>query len=148
MESVDNPLLQSFIFPPYDIIEPRHVRPAMQSLLRKLENDFIELENTVEPTWPKLVVPLEKIIDRLSVVWGIVNHLSSVKDSPELRAAIEQVQPKKVEFQLKLGQSKPIYNAFRAIRDSSDWETIFRTFHVQSELAVVTVDARICQSMM
>lgn len=51
-----------------------------------------ELEKTVEPTWPGLVVPLEKIIDRLSVVWGIVNHLNSVKDCPQLRAAIQLVQ--------------------------------------------------------
>ncbi|XP_052178400.1 organellar oligopeptidase A, chloroplastic/mitochondrial-like isoform X2 [Diospyros lotus] len=30
----------------------------------------------------------------------------------------------KVEFQLRLGQSKPIYNAFKTIRESSDWETL------------------------
>ena len=52
----------------------------------------MELERTVEPSWPKLVEPLEKIVDRLSVVWGIVNHLKSVKDSFELRSAIEEVQ--------------------------------------------------------
>lgn len=53
---------------------------------------MVELEKTVEPTWPKLVEPLEKIVDRVQVVWGIVNHLKAVKDSPELRAAIEEVQ--------------------------------------------------------
>lgn len=53
---------------------------------------MVELEKTVEPTWPKLVDPLEKIVDRLQVVWGIVNHLKSVKDTPELRTAIEDVQ--------------------------------------------------------
>lgn len=52
----------------------------------------MELERTVEPSWPRLVEPLEKIVDRLTVVWGIVNHLKAVKDSPELRAAIEEVQ--------------------------------------------------------
>lgn len=51
-----------------------------------------QLEKTVEPSWPKLVEPLEKIIDRLSVVWGMINHLKAVKDTPELRAAIEEVQ--------------------------------------------------------
>lgn len=25
-------------------------------------------------------------------------------------------------FELRLGQSKPLYNAFKAIRESSDWE--------------------------
>lgn len=51
-----------------------------------------ELEKTVEPSWPNLVEPMEKINDRLAVVWGAVNHLKSVKDNPELRSAIEEVQ--------------------------------------------------------
>lgn len=59
-----------------------------------------ELEKTVEPSWPKLVEPMEKINDRLAVVWGAVNHLKSVKDNPELRSAIEEVQ---VHIQLFFG---------------------------------------------
>ncbi|RWW02305.1 hypothetical protein GW17_00034617 [Ensete ventricosum] len=87
-----NPLLQDFAFPPFDVVEPKHVRPGIRELLRKLEIDLEKLERTVEPTWPRLVEPLEKIVDRLQVVWGIVNHLKSVKDSPDLRSAIEEVQ--------------------------------------------------------
>lgn len=56
------------------------------------EGDLEELERTVEPSWSKLVEPLEKITDRLNVVWGIVNHLKSVKDTADLRIAIEEVQ--------------------------------------------------------
>lgn len=56
------------------------------------EAELEHLEKTVEPSWPRLVEPLEKIIDRLSVVWGMINHLKAVKDTPELRAAIEEVQ--------------------------------------------------------
>lgn len=56
------------------------------------ESDLEELERTVEPSWSKLVEPLEKIVDRLWVVWGMVNHLNGVKDTAELRAAIEEVQ--------------------------------------------------------
>lgn len=56
------------------------------------EGDLEELERTVEPSWSKLVEPLEKIVDRLNVVWGIVNHLKSVKDTADLRIAIEEVQ--------------------------------------------------------
>ncbi|CAB4314381.1 unnamed protein product [Prunus armeniaca] len=119
-----NPLLQDFDFPPFDVVDAKHVRPGIRALLKKLEGDLEELERTVEPTWPKLVVPLEKIIDRLTVVWGLVNHLKSVKDSSELRSAIEEVQPEKVKFQLRLGQSKPIYNAFKAILESPDWQTL------------------------
>ncbi|CAN7037555.1 unnamed protein product [Brassica rapa subsp. trilocularis] len=119
-----NPLLQNFNFPPFDVVDARHVRPGIRALLHQLEAELEQLEKTVEPSWPKLVEPLEKIVDRLSVVWGIINHLKAVKDTPELRAAIEEVQPEKVKFQLRLGQSKPIYNAFKSIRESSDWNTL------------------------
>lgn len=116
-----NPLLKDFDFPPFDAVKPEHVRPGIRALLKKLEGELDELERTVEPTWEKLVEPLEKIVDRLTVVWGMVNHLKAVKDSTELRSAIEEVQPEKVKFELRLGQSKPLYNAFKAIRESSDW---------------------------
>ncbi|KAL3721844.1 hypothetical protein ACJRO7_034221 [Eucalyptus globulus] len=106
-----NPLLQDFEFPPYDAIEAKHVRPGMHALLKKLESDLEELERTVEPSWPKLVEPLEKIVDRLD----------NVKDTAELRAAIKEVQTEKVNFQLRLGQSKPIYNAFKVLRESPKW---------------------------
>ncbi|XP_039123031.1 probable cytosolic oligopeptidase A [Dioscorea cayenensis subsp. rotundata] len=119
-----NPLLKDFDFPPFHAVEPQHVRPGIRELLRRLEGDLEELERNVEPTWPMLVEPLEKIVDRLQVVWGIVNHLKSVKDSPDLRTAIEEVQPDKVKFQLRLGQSKAIYSAFKAIQDSSSFQTL------------------------
>ncbi|KAF6147355.1 hypothetical protein GIB67_003253 [Kingdonia uniflora] len=124
MENNNNPLLLDFDFPPFDVVEAKHVRPGIRAILKQLESDLSQLEKTVEPTWPKLVEPLEKIIDRLQIVWGVVNHLKAVKDSPELRSAIEEVQPEKVEFSLKLGQSKPIYNSFKAIQESSDWSTL------------------------
>ncbi|XP_062005634.1 probable cytosolic oligopeptidase A [Rosa rugosa] len=119
-----NPLLRDFDFPPFDVVDASHVRPGIRALLKKLESDLEELERTVEPNWPKLVVPLEKIVDRLTVVWGVVNHLKAVRDSSELRAAVEEVQPEKMKFYLRLGQSKPIYNAFKAIQDSPDWKTL------------------------
>ncbi|KAK7252461.1 hypothetical protein RIF29_36411 [Crotalaria pallida] len=119
-----NPLLQDFEFPPFDSVEPKHVRPGIRAILKKLESDLDELERNVEPSWPKLVEPLEKIVDKLSVIWGIVNHLKAVKDTPELRSAIEDVQAEKVKFQLRLGQSKPIYNAFKAIQESPDWQSL------------------------
>lgn len=120
----DNPLLQDFEFPPFDVVKAEHVRPGIRALLKKLESDLDELERTVEPSWPKLVEPLEKIVDQLTVVWGMINHLKSVKDTSELRSAIEEVQPEKVKFQLRLGQSKPIYNAFKAIQESPEWNAL------------------------
>lgn len=50
------------------------------------------LELSVEALWTKFVVPLEKIVNRLSLVWNIVIQLKLLKDSPELSSAIEEVQ--------------------------------------------------------
>ncbi|KAF8779328.1 hypothetical protein HU200_002761 [Digitaria exilis] len=121
----DNPLLAAdFDFPPFDRVEPSHVRPGIRHLLTRLEAELEDLEKDVQPSWGKLVEPLERITDRLEVIWGMVDHLKAVKDSADLRAAVEEVQPGKVKFQLRLGQSKPIYEAFKAIRNSSDWDTL------------------------
>ncbi|KAH6784043.1 Zincin-like metalloproteases family protein [Perilla frutescens var. hirtella] len=57
-------------------------------------------------------------------VWGVVSHLKVVKDNADLRSAIEETQLENVAFELKLGSSKPIYNAFKAIRESPDWEKL------------------------
>lgn len=50
------------------------------------------LELSVEALWTKFVVPLEKIVNSLSLVWNIVIQLKLLKDSPELSSAIEEVQ--------------------------------------------------------
>lgn len=34
------------------------------------------------------------------------------------------LQPEKVKFLLRVGQSKPIYNAFKAIQESPDWKSL------------------------
>ncbi|KAH6782416.1 Zincin-like metalloproteases family protein [Perilla frutescens var. frutescens] len=60
-------------------------------------------------------------------VWDVVSHLKAIKDNADLHSAIEETQPEKVAFELKLGQSKPIYNAFKAIRESPDWEKLSDT---------------------
>jgi len=52
------------------------------------------------------------------------------------------LQADKVKFQLRLGQSKPIYNAFKAIQESSDWQTLSdaRRRIVESKLLCYLID--------
>ena len=48
--------------------------------------------------------PLERIVDRLSRAWGTVSHLKAVRDTEELRKAVEEVQPERVKLSLRLSQ--------------------------------------------
>ncbi|MBO1059094.1 MAG: M3 family peptidase, partial [Dolichospermum sp. JUN01] len=119
-----NPLLQSSGLPAFAAIKSEQVEPAFSYLLAELEKQLTDLEANIEPTWSSLVEPLEKLTERLNWSWGILNHLMGVKNSPELRITYEKVQPRVVQFMNILGQSKPIYNTFKAIRNSSIWETL------------------------
>ncbi|MDM9380431.1 M3 family metallopeptidase [Chlorogloeopsis sp. ULAP01] len=121
---LDNPLLQGSGLPAFADIKPEQVVPAFNQLLTELDQELTKLESKVQPTWNDLVEPLEKITERLSWSWGVVSHLMGVKNSPELREAYETVQPQVIQFSNKLSQSQPIYNAFKALRNSNSWDNL------------------------
>ncbi len=45
----------------------------------------------------------------------------SVRDTPELRKAVAEVQSEVVAFELRLGQSRPLYDALTAIKKGAGW---------------------------
>ncbi len=47
-----------------------------------------------------------------------------MRDSEELRKAVEEVQPLKVKFGLRLAQSRPLYEGFKALRDGPAWDSL------------------------
>jgi oligopeptidase A len=49
------------------------------------------------------------------MAWSAVSHLSSVADSPELRAAYNEVLPKITEFWTNLGADERLYAKYKAI---------------------------------
>ncbi|KAI5021552.1 hypothetical protein ZWY2020_058282 [Hordeum vulgare] len=57
-----------------------------------MEGELEEIEKGVLPAWERLVHPLERIVDRLDIVWNVVDHLKAVKDSSDLRTAVEDVK--------------------------------------------------------
>ncbi|MDJ0718767.1 MAG: M3 family metallopeptidase [Prochloraceae cyanobacterium] len=122
--NTDKPLLIGKGLPPFDRIKPEQVVPDINQLKGELEAKLGDLEANVTPSWSGLVEPLTHIEESLSWSWGIVGHLMGVKNSPELRQAYEETQPQVVQFVNKLNQSKPIYQAFKALKAGSEWETI------------------------
>ncbi len=119
----ENPLLIGKGLPSFDTIEASHVVPAITELLKQLETDLTNLEANVTATWGGLVEPLTAMEEKLGWSWGIVGHLMGVKNSPELREAYEKMQPEIVKFYNQLSQSKPLYEAFKGLRNSSDWDS-------------------------
>jgi oligopeptidase A len=120
----NNPLLIGKGLPPFDRIKAEHIVPAIEQILAELEIELANLEANVTSTWAGLVEPLTTIEERLTWSWGIVGHLMGVKNSPEVRQAYESVQPQVVQFSSQLSQSKPLYEAFKALRESKDYANL------------------------
>jgi oligopeptidase A len=119
----NNPLLIGKGLPPFEQIKPEQIVPAITQILAELDEKLADLEANLTPSWDGLVEPLTKIEERLTWSWSIVGHLMGVKNSPELREAYETVQPEIIKFVSKLGQSKPIYAGFKAIKAKS-WDKL------------------------
>ncbi|KAK3260316.1 hypothetical protein CYMTET_30719, partial [Cymbomonas tetramitiformis] len=61
----------------------------------------------------------------------------AVKDSEDLRAAVEEIQPLQVAVGLKFAQSKPLYDAFCALRNGPLWSRLS-----ESQRRIVTGEIR------
>jgi oligopeptidase A len=116
-----NPLLEDRELPRYDAVRPEHVEPGMRALLADLHAEFDDAEAKIVPRWERAVEPLERIGDRLGRAWGVVGHLMHVKNSEALRAAHEAMQPAVVELGIRMGQSRPVYDALCALRDGPEF---------------------------
>jgi oligopeptidase A len=119
-----NPLLIGVGIPPFDEINVSHIQPGVEALLAELTLKLESLEQNLRPTWTGLMEPLALIQERLRWSWGVIGHLMGVKNSPELRAAYEAIQPALVEFENRLAQSRPVYDGMRAMRSSRVWDDL------------------------
>jgi oligopeptidase A len=119
-----NPLLDPDAPPPFQDIRPEHVVPALRALLHHLRTDLDRLEAGAAPSWDAVVEPITRITDRLALAWGTVGHLMAVRNSDALREAHATMQPEVVAFSIRLGQSKPIYQALKAIETGDGWATL------------------------
>ena len=112
-----NPLLRpATTLPAFDEIGPEHVVPGIRALVKEVEGMLEALERDVNPGWDSLVDPIERMQDRLGFGFGIVDHLMSVRNSPPLREAYDEVEPEVVKLLTRIGQSQPIYRGLVALR--------------------------------
>ncbi|MFK7776698.1 MAG: M3 family metallopeptidase [Gimesia sp.] len=122
--TANNPLLVSEGLPRFDSIEPQHIQPAVQTLLKQSQVKLKKIEEQAEPSWEGLMQPLEELDHPWERSWGPVGHLLGVKNTPELREAYESVLPEIVAFSLSVKQSKPIYEAMKSLRNSNQWDKL------------------------
>ena len=120
-----NPLLDFSGLPRFDAIKAEHVTPAIDHLLEKSYAVVASLEapdGSVE--WDSFVAPLENASELLGRAWGIVSHLNNVVDTPELRAAYNENQPKMTEFGTAVSQNEALFAKYKALRASAGFDAL------------------------
>lgn len=122
-----NPLLATVgqpraVLPPFDRIEPAHVRPAIEQLLADSRALVARLTAAAVPaTWDDFAAPLNDGIEHLSWAWGIVGHLHGVNDVPEWREAYNDLLPEVTRFFSELGQNLALFEKYKALAASPEF---------------------------
>ena len=100
------------------------VEPGVTELVDTATAEFAALEESLEPTWVGLMEPLERIEHRLEAVIGAITHLTSVKYSDEMQEAYDAVRPAIVAMSNTMSQSRAVYDAMVALRDSDEGQNL------------------------
>ena len=111
-----NPLLDFSDLPRFDAITPECVVPAIESLLTQANEALDQVTKPEFPAqWQAISSVLDVATERLGRAWGAVNHLNSVADTPELRAAYNMALPRVTEFWTRLGADERLYAKYKAM---------------------------------
>src|SRR5882672_4096102 len=118
-----NPLLDFSGLPRYGSVRPQHIAPAIDQLLAENRALIARLTATdTAASWNEFADPLENANERLWRAWGAVAHLHAVDDNPAIRDAYNANLPKVTHFRTELAQNLALYEKFKLLRASSDFE--------------------------
>ncbi|MDO9051579.1 MAG: M3 family metallopeptidase [Methylotenera sp.] len=121
----NNPLLHFSGLPKFNEVSAEHVSPAIDYLLNEARATVSALatsENAV--SWDSFAEKLEDMEEKLSRAWSQVGHMNAVVNSPELREAYNDNLSKLTDFYADLGQDERLYAKFRALRASSEFNSL------------------------
>ncbi|MBW7834230.1 MAG: M3 family metallopeptidase [Simplicispira suum] len=133
---MSNPLLDFSGLPAFERMAPEHVAPAVDVLLARAD---AALDTVTAPEFPARWDAIARVLDvateELGRAWGAVSHLSSVADTPELRAAYNAALPRVTDFWTRLGADERLYAKYKAIDPDSlnpeqkqAWKNAVRNF--------------------
>ena len=112
----------------YAEVKPEHISPAIEFLLKHAQ-DAVDTATDAKTasSWEKLAEPLEDATEALGRAWGVISHLNSVADTPELRTAYGEMLPEVTAFFSSLGQNLALYKKFKELKNSPEFAKLNRS---------------------
>lgn len=125
MTQVQNPLLNATGLIDYAAIKPTDIAPAIDQLAQALQNTITQVTAPETPaTWEAVVQPLELATLAFTRAWGVVGHLQSVVDTPELRDAYNAKLPMVTQLFIDLSQNEALFAKYRAMKASDSFSML------------------------
>ncbi|STZ76872.1 M3 family metallopeptidase [Bergeriella denitrificans] len=112
----DNILLNLGDEPRFDEIRTEHIKPALQTAIAEARGQIAAIKEEADTTWLNTVERLTDITERVGRIWGVVAHLNSVVDTPELRTVYNELMPEVTLFFTEIGQDIELYERYKAIK--------------------------------
>jgi len=136
MPDDSNPLLTPRFRIPFDLIRAEHVEPAIAELLRDARARLEALAATRVPrTFDNTMRALDELTEPLDYAMEVIRHLEAVATTPELRAALNAVQPEVSAFYSGIPLHEGLWKAlkeFAATPDGSNLTGPRRRFMVKT----------------
>lgn len=102
------------------------IKPAMQHAISQARETIADIKTQPETTWANTVERLTDITERVGRIWGVVAHLNSVVDTPQLRAVYNELMPEVTVFFTEIGQDIELYARFKAIKNAPEFAKLDR----------------------
>ncbi|WP_434779225.1 M3 family metallopeptidase [Neisseria sp. Ec49-e6-T10] len=119
-----NALLNLQNLPQFDQISADQIEPTITQLLTQAKNTLQTIKASTHPTWLNTVEPLTDLTEQIGRVWGVIGHLHSVVNTPELRDAYNKMLPEVTQFFTELGQDLMLFDKFKQIKNSEEFQNL------------------------
>lgn len=124
----NNPLLNAVEkLVAYEQIKAEHIVPALEFLLKDAKMQIEQAITLENPTWDNFIERTEYGTSRLWRAWNVVNHLNSVQNTDEIRAAYNTLLPQISEFSTWIGLNKDLFNQYKKLYDSKEFQHLNKT---------------------
>ena len=121
-----HPFLQTDSAPDWSLLTPDQVQEDLEIALEKAESSLENIRklSPEETSFANTIKALERSTLELNQAWGLVVHLDSVCNSPELREAHNKMLPAISAFQAKISLDPDLWHAVKSYAQKSENENL------------------------
>ena len=129
---MQNPFLQKDFHVRWSTLTTDHIEADISKALidaqAAVDNVAARSADAAETlTYANTIAALDDGLETLNHAWGLVSHLDSVNNSPELRDAHNAILPKVTEFYSSIPLNEPLWKTLKAFGQSTATEQLSAT---------------------